>query len=361
MLVLAVAVLLAWAASGQTSGYLDPDSPEPQGARALARLLADQGVEVLAVRTADEAVAAAGPATTVLVTETGPLNDAMLARVAAAETDVVVLVEPDPGALEVLAPGVGVAGVEPVESRPPGCTDPVASRSGSALTGGLTFATSGSGVGCYPVAGAASVLLVPASGDRPDTVVLGSGTALTNDRIADDGNAALTMGLLGSQPRLVWYRPSLTDPLLTPDDVGVPLEDLVPPWVPLGAGWLVLAAGVTALWRGRRLGPVVTEPLPVVVRAAEATEGRARLYRRSHARDRAATALRDCGPGPAGRGAGDPRAARPDGRRRRRGRPDRPRARRGRRAAARPGPPRRRRPRPARPRPARPRHGGDRR
>jgi hypothetical protein len=50
---------------------------------------------------------------------------------------------------------------------------------------------------------------------------------------------------------------------------------------------------VTALWRGRRLGPVVTEPLPVIVHAAETTEGRARLYRRSRARDRAAAALRE--------------------------------------------------------------------
>jgi len=44
--------------------------------------------------------------------------------------------------------------------------------------------------------------------------------------------------------------------------------------------------------RGRRLGPPVVEPLPVVVRAAEAVEGRSRLYRRAQARDRAAEALR---------------------------------------------------------------------
>ena len=55
---------------------------------------------------------------------------------------------------------------------------------------------------------------------------------------------------------------------------------------------LLLAGFLLALWRGRRLGPPVTEPLPVVVRAAEAVEGRARLYRRAQARDRAAEALR---------------------------------------------------------------------
>ena len=38
---------------------------------------------------------------------------------------------------------------------------------------------------------------------------------------------------------------------------------------------------------------MVVEPLPVVVRAAETVEGRARLYHRGRARDRAAQALRD--------------------------------------------------------------------
>jgi hypothetical protein len=49
---------------------------------------------------------------------------------------------------------------------------------------------------------------------------------------------------------------------------------------------------LTVWWRGRRLGRVVLEPLPVVVRATETVEGRARLYRRSNARGRAADALR---------------------------------------------------------------------
>jgi hypothetical protein len=46
------------------------------------------------------------------------------------------------------------------------------------------------------------------------------------------------------------------------------------------------------LWQGRRLGRLVTEPLPVVVRSAETTLGRAALYRRARARGRAAQVLR---------------------------------------------------------------------
>ena len=55
---------------------------------------------------------------------------------------------------------------------------------------------------------------------------------------------------------------------------------------------LVLVVVVLALWRARRLGRVVPEPLPVVVRASETTEGRGRVYRAARARGTAADALR---------------------------------------------------------------------
>jgi hypothetical protein len=55
---------------------------------------------------------------------------------------------------------------------------------------------------------------------------------------------------------------------------------------------LCLGVVLLALWRGRRIGPLVAEQLPVVVRASETVEGRGRLYRSRHARDRAAEALR---------------------------------------------------------------------
>jgi hypothetical protein len=45
------------------------------------------------------------------------------------------------------------------------------------------------------------------------------------------------------------------------------------------------------LWRGRRLGRLVIEPLPVVVRAVETTESRGRMYRKSGDRDRALAVL----------------------------------------------------------------------
>jgi hypothetical protein len=57
--------------------------------------------------------------------------------------------------------------------------------------------------------------------------------------------------------------------------------------------WATALAGVgLVLWRFRRLGPLVSEPLPVVVRAVETTLSRGRMYRRSNDRAHAAGALR---------------------------------------------------------------------
>jgi hypothetical protein len=56
---------------------------------------------------------------------------------------------------------------------------------------------------------------------------------------------------------------------------------------------LLTATAVAAMvWRGRRLGPLVVERMPVVVRASETTEGRARLYERSGQRRHALDQLR---------------------------------------------------------------------
>ena len=79
---------------------------------------------------------------------------------------------------------------------------------------------------------------------------------------------------------------------------GPPLAvDLLPPTGCSAPCRLAVAALVVALWRAAGWGPWSTEPLPVVVRAAEAVEGRARLYRRG--RGAGGTAAAACAPRPA--------------------------------------------------------------
>ena len=67
---------------------------------------------------------------------------------------------------------------------------------------------------------------------------------------------------------------------------------LTPGWVTPVMLLLLVVFVAAAVWRGRRFGPLVVENLPVVVRAGETREGRARLYQRSNARLRAADMLR---------------------------------------------------------------------
>ena len=123
------------------------------------------------------------------------------------------------------------------------------------------------------------------SGDRT-TTVLGATGALTNGTILDLDNAALALTLLGTAPRLVWYLPS-------PADAATPTTaELSPPWVSPLIVLAVLTAVAAAVWRGRRFGPLIVENLPVVVRARETMEGRARLYQSSSARLRALDAIR---------------------------------------------------------------------
>ncbi|HWJ84068.1 MAG TPA: DUF4350 domain-containing protein, partial [Cellulomonas sp.] len=104
--------------------------------------------------------------------------------------------------------------------------------------------------------------------------------------------AALVLRLLGRHDHLVWYLPSLGDSSAAGDAPDPGIGDLVPPVVGVLALQLLLVVVVVGFWRGRRLGRVVTEPMPVVVHAAEATRGRGRLYRRARSYGHAAAALR---------------------------------------------------------------------
>ena len=120
--------------------------------------------------------------------------------------------------------------------------------------------------------------------------LLGSGVPLTNAALAQRGNAALALNLLRGSPRIVWLVPS--PPAVTAAGQKSLFQEIPGPAY-LVTVQLFVAAGLAALWRTRRLGPLVAEPLPVVVRASETVEGHGRLYRSRRSRGRAAEVLRD--------------------------------------------------------------------
>ncbi|MFJ9079973.1 DUF4350 domain-containing protein [Streptomyces sp. NPDC102278] len=298
-LLLVGAVTMAALHSEERHGYLDPRSADPYGSRAVAELLAERGVTTRVVTTAAEAATAAGPDTTLLVTDPDVLGDTRRGALRSAmdlSGGRTVLLGAGARSLGDLAPGVRTASYAAKENLDPGCSLPAAVSAGRAATGdSLRYTTDLPGAtGCYPSDGHPTLLVLPGTTKGGDTVLLGSESILLNQELARQGNASLALQLLGSRPELVWYLPGLADQSGEPEPSTEEksLFDLIP----AGWGWallqLLVAAVLAALWRARRLGPLVTEKLPVAVRASEATEGRARLYRLSGARDRAATVLR---------------------------------------------------------------------
>jgi hypothetical protein len=291
------------------TGYLDPAGNGSSGAHAIADLLSGRGDTVIRAITPAAAEAAArnpGQGTvTLVVTSPGLLTARELRGLAQVPANRV-LIGPDQAALAALAPRVGLVAAAAVQDLAPACGLAAARLAGNADMGGaqLTLrpvpkagsrgaraAARARPAQCYPIGGAASLVQYPAAGRV--VTVLGTGNALTNGSLARLGNAALALNLLGTHSRIVWLVPS---PAL--QAAGLPaggqksLLSLIPLPAYLVALQLGIAAVLAALWRIRRLGPLVPEPLPVVVRASETVEGHAALYRSRRARGRAAAALR---------------------------------------------------------------------
>ena len=300
---LAVLVALASLAIGgaaRPGDALAPDNPAPGGTQALARVLVAQGVDVTLAGTLAEARAAVGEdddATLVLGPTSDRLDDDRLAEVGRLATRTVLL-SPDFRTLRAIAPDVAAGGAAESDDRAldARCALPAAVAAGSVPDDAPVFRLVGEDasavVTCFPddTGDAFALLEVPAVLAPGGTVVvLDADPVLTNDRIGEQGSAALALGVLGERPRLVWYTPSPDD---AASDAPPTLGQLTPGWVTPAILLLGAAALAAAVWRGRRFGPLVVERLPVVVRADETAEGRARLYLRADARGHALDALR---------------------------------------------------------------------
>lgn len=280
-LVLATALAVLRGGDSQYTASLDPDNADPGGARAVAQVLRHEGVHVDIVRDADGLARTRVDAdTTVVVTSVGNLG---------ATTADQLLASADDGRLVLVDPPVGTLGLfhldEGTQVRPGGVRGDCVDERLDDLTIRVDRATAFADVpgSCFPVAGGA--LWSNAAG----VSVLGAGQVLSNGEITRADNAAVALRLLGERGRLVWYVPDAADVPAT-DAVGI--GSLLPDW--LGPGLWLAALAVIALigWRGRRLGPLATEPLPVAVTAIESTVSRGRLYRKVNDRAHAAEVLR---------------------------------------------------------------------
>lgn len=285
-----IGVVLAALKPSRKPDDLDPESPKPGGTRALAEILRGRGVGFTLSRGAPEAASKAGSGTILVVTRPERLTPSDLDRLRGTAGDLL-LVDPDRETLKALAPGVEQDGPTFVVQEDPQCGLRGATLAGTVSFGQSETYTAPSGAtSCYPESGKPRLVQYQ-TGSRTVTV-LGAARPLTNGYLTDEGNAALAMNLVGARSQVIWLIPDV-QPKNSGEQAGdQTLTDLLPPGVKLFFLGLVVAVIPIALWRGRRLGPVVAEALPVVVRSAETVTGRSRLYRAHRARGRAAEALR---------------------------------------------------------------------
>ncbi|MEO9329567.1 DUF4350 domain-containing protein [Gordonia aurantiaca] len=270
----------------------DPDNPRPNGSRALARIIDDHGGEVRIVRGLDELTDAPRPGsgTTVVVSSVDSLNegtaDQLLERVA--DADRVVLIAPQQVALELLHLPVDLdhtdASYSAVTAR---CQTEDIDPTDTITGGGTGYRTTESGAQeCFTTDATSNVLIMPRTADRPE-IVLASGEMFTNGNLTDHDDAGVAVRLVGGSGEVLWYVPFVTDQVRGEDE---------PSAIPRALGPLIVLAvfAVLALmlWRGRRFGALVTEPLPAVVKAIETTRARGRMYQKARADARAAAALR---------------------------------------------------------------------
>lgn len=298
IVVIAAAIIsLAAVGSSSDAARLDPRSPAPSGSKAVVEVLRSQGVEVTIVETSAAALEAlGGTGTTLVIHDPSSLLTEERLEALAGRAAVTVLLEPGFLELDAIAPGIEAAGLADGTATA-GCAWPIADRADEIVGDDSTYrigdAADGA-IGCFRGEDGDGdrfrLVAIDGDGDAAgDVVVVGATTALTNEAATTAGNGALALGVLGQQPRLVWLTPTLAELAGTaPPTIG----DLSPGWVVPFAVLAVLVAIAAAVVTGRRMGPLMIEPLPVVVPSSETMRGRARLYAASRARLRAADALR---------------------------------------------------------------------
>nr|WP_279672582.1 DUF4350 domain-containing protein [Flexivirga meconopsidis] len=267
---------------------MDPDAPGPDGTRAVAQVLGQQGVSVDIARSPDEFRDQSVAGATVLITRPqlladDTLGDAMRHTSGARR---VVVVDADPQTAHAMQLPDLEGG--PVAGRPSTvCSVPW--LEGLRMSYADVEYTAGPvGTSCFGEGGSGAVLVLPEiNGGRPETVLVGSRAVFTNKTVVRDDNAAIALRTLGSTDRLVWFAPTL-------GSADNPLAQ-GPAW-PRWFGPSVWLAGAVAVlvivWRARRFGRLVPEPLPVVVRADETTRSRGLLYRKAGDTERSSRVLR---------------------------------------------------------------------
>ena len=288
VVVFALFIMTITAETPDSRGSLDPESAKGSGAQALAEILRDQGVEVTVARTRVDAIAAASDGATLVMADPTTLTDEGVESLLDPADDVVVL-SSSTRMLRLLDIGENAAWT--TGSALSADCDAGEFANVGTVRPERFFSPADGVIGCFVDDAGAAAVLIDERGDGRTVLVEGS-DLFSNAHLAEDGNAALGLALLGQNDRIVWYVPSLADTDIEAAGDAT-LAELTPPWVTPAILLLLLAGVVAAVARGQRFGPLVAETLPVTVRASETMHGRARLTARAGDAAHAAAALRD--------------------------------------------------------------------
>ncbi|PQZ56328.1 MULTISPECIES: DUF4350 domain-containing protein [unclassified Microbacterium] len=267
-------------------GALDPEGRNDAGALALAEILRDQGVDVDVYRSRAEARAAIDENTTLVMANPYTLTDEALETLMD-PAERVVFLSTSTHLLKLLRIGENASGTLPSVSAQ--CDAAEFADVGTIRADRLFTAADGVNA-CFGGSEGAAVLM---DGRTSPLHAVVEGTRLfSNEYLAENGNAALALALLGQTDRVVWYVPSFDDSDIEAEPTAT-LGSLTPAWVTPAILLLIVAGIAISISRGQRFGPLVAETLPVTVRASETMHGRARLTAKAADAPHAAQALRD--------------------------------------------------------------------
>lgn len=289
-------VILAWLAvitwltlqPQRTEGSLGIDDETPQGAAGITSVLDDQGIAVRPAQSMTQlrSELSSHPEATVVFHDK---NSAMqnssyerleeLAELVPADQRVFAGL-PDP-AQQYLLDGVdtivGTPAIDQIQAdetcqldAPREAGDIANIRSGVLLRDGAR--------GCFALDNEATGTKQQAyayAETAEGSIVFADWQMLSNAGLHDNGTATLATWALGQSDSVIWFQPDFS---LDPDHDGELSPVQLPDWVRMGIVWTVLVTGIALFYIGRRTGPVITEPLPAEVSAAETTVGRGRMY-----------------------------------------------------------------------------------
>lgn len=296
VVVLALAMILIRPSGNKIP--LHPDNHHEDGSMALANVLKDQGVGLTVTHSPEEAAAKADEDTTVFFLDAWFVEESLYDEIHDSGANLVIA-QPTEDTLSRLAssltlddqvhePGGDDSNLVAAE-----CSDPhaqAAAKISPSAPGFMLEQDDDQDLELYFVQNDMGAF---AATDDGSIRFFADIAPFQNDELDSAGNAALTIRSLGEKPELLWVIPSFTDSgVESSGDQGPSLFDFLPPW--FGGAMLLslLVAVVAAFWRGRRMGPLMVEPLPVEVHSTETTIGLGHLYRRGSSLVHAGQALR---------------------------------------------------------------------